>query len=391
MKRKKTILLSLICLFVVANLYLIFKKDSEVKRMEYIDEWVAVKGQSLTQSKNKEGVVIPSDVEHVYLSGELQQFLVKEGEKVEAGTPLLEYSSRDTEDAVKGYKAELAKLEIGRDAIQANIEQLEELEAGLSTEKDESNAAMASSVQAQIYEKELQLSQLEGEMAKYEELVANGDERLSSLTVSSSISGVVKEINQDLKNPVMTIVSNEKQLEGALNEKEAQQMEEGMKVFVTSNAFKGKVEGVISEVAAYPSAEPDVDKESRYRFTVMFNEQPETDLLTGSHVLAKIITKEVVDALTLPASVVRDKSAFVLKSNGTIEKREVKTGLHIGKIVEMKSGVELDELVVRDPGKINNDTAFYTPISMKKLEKTTLQQMPKTEILLHLARGILTK
>lgn len=431
MNWKKWTIIAVIALFVVVNFYLIFKKDSEVARSKYIDEWRTVKEQKLVLSKHKAGVVTPAEEENVYFqsgSGDFEQFLVKEGEEVHPGTPLFEYSPQNIETTIQQFEAEITKLENERDAIEDNIDDLEKIERNLSKKKkdqeeDTSNKeVVASTILAQIYEKELQLSRVEAEIERLEDLVSISDDHLDGLTINSTISGVVKKISHDLQNPVVTITSTEQQIKGILEEEEVLEIEEGMKVIITSKTLKNKLESTISKVAVNPEQEPRVDTNSEYEFVVEFDdtapeigemdeadeetdaeldentdnqaeedaEDPATQIFTGSHVDIKIITKEVEDALTLPEGAIRHSNIYVLKNNGTIEKRKAKTGIKVNGVYEMTSKVEKGELVLLHPSKIKNKTAFFTPIEVSKLKKKDLQEMRKKEILKYLGRGILS-
>lgn len=416
---KKWAIIILISTFVVTNFYLIFKKDSAIARSKYIDEWTEVKEQNLIVSKDKEGVVAPLDEQHVYFqadAGVFEQFLISEGDEVQAGTPLFEYSSTNTEETMDKLDAEIERLESEKDALEDNIDNLERIEQRLSsstTEEELSKEAVVSSIQAQIYEKELQLSRIEGEIDKYEELLSIADNGLMNLSVHSPISGVVRSISHDLENPVVTITSNEKQVKGILEEDEVLAIEEGMQVVITSEKYPGKLEGTISKVAVNPNDKPQVDKQSQYEFTVQFAEMPveeqevaneengeeagelteptALEVFTGAHVDMKIITKEVENALTVTGKAMRDKSIFVLKGNGTIEKRPIETGIEVNDVHEVTSEVQEGELIVLNPSKIRNNTTFFTQVNISNMKKKDFTQMGKKEILKYVGKGFLSR
>lgn len=398
MNWKKWTFIIIILLFVVANFYLIFKKDSEVARLTYIKDWQAVKEQNLVLSKKKEGVVAPADEEHIYFqfgAGDFEQFLVKEGEEVVVGTPLFEYSPRDLEATIQQYEAEIPRLELERDAIQDNIDHLEMIKDDLSDE-DVANKAVASTIDAQIYEKESQLARMDGEIGKFEDLISIANTTLGSLSVASTIKGVVKEISHDLQNPVVTITSTDQLAKGLLEEDELLEIEEGMKVIITLKT--GKLEGTISKVAVNPEENPQVDKKSQYAFMVEFAEEGEGEeeesdvqVFPGAHVDLKIITKEVENALILPGKAIRGGNIYVLKTDGTVEKRPVETGIEVGKVVEITSEVEEGELVVSDPSNLKNKIAFFTPVEVSKIKKSNFQELGKKEMFRYLGRGLLSK
>lgn len=411
MNWKKWAIVASVIIFIVANLYLIFKKDSKIARSEYINEWTSIKEQNLVLSKKKEGVIAPLEEEYVYLKsgiGDFEQFLVKEGEEVQVGSSLFEYSPRNMEEAIKQFEAEITKLENERDAIEDAIDSLKKIEKSLSASSSEENnhEAAASSIEAQIAEKKLQLSRIEAEINKYEELVANSDESMGSLTVESGISGVVKKISHDLQNPVVTITSDEKHIKGILEEEELQEIEEGMKVIIASKSSLKKLEGIISNISVNPEQDPHVDKSSQFEFTVDFVETSEEEdegveeqleeektleIFTGAHVDMKIITKEVEDALTIPESAIRKGYMYVLKGNGTIEKRPTETGIKVNNTYEITSEAEKGELIVNNPSIMKTNSSFFTPIELGKMKKNDFKDMGKKELLKYIGKGFLSR
>ncbi|MDQ0154265.1 hypothetical protein [Robertmurraya andreesenii] len=438
MNWKKWSVVGMIALFVVVNFFLIFKKDSEVARSKYINDWRTVKEQNLVLTKQKEGVVTPAEEENVYFQngmGDFGEFLVTEGEEIHSGTPLFEYSPKNVEATIKKLEAEVTKLKNDRDAIKENISRLEKIRSDLSKKKekeeDTSNKdAIDSTIKAQIYEKESQLSRVEGEIERLEELVSISEDDLDGLKVSSTISGVVKKISHDLQNPVMTITSSKQQIKGLLDEEEILEVEEGMKVIISSKTLKNKLEGVIAKIAVNPEQEPQVHVNSQYEFVVEFaevgddafadkndateaeetkedksdqnrnvtdedEEAVETEdipskVFNGAHVDLKIVIKEVEDARTLPADTIRNGYIYALKQNGKIEKRKIKTGIMVNGIYEITENVEKGELVLNNPSNIKNKTAFFTPIEVSKVKKKDLQGMRKKEILKYLGQGLLS-
>ncbi|RTR32951.1 efflux RND transporter periplasmic adaptor subunit [Robertmurraya yapensis] len=411
MNWKKWTVVTVIVLFVAVNFYLISKKDSEIARAAYIDEWRKIKEQNLILSKEKPGVVAPIEEEFVYFqngAGDFEQFLVKEGDEVQIGTALFEYSPKNLEETIDQLEAEITRLESEEDALEDNIDNLEDIVLDLATSEDEespSNEAMIASIDAEIYEKELQLSRIEAEIDKYEDLVSISDDGLSSLTVDSPIAGVVKSISHDLQNPVVTITSNDQQVVGLLDEDDMLEIKEGMSAVVYGSF--GKMEGTIAKIGVNPEQEPQVGTKSEYQFVVEMGEEEvesgevdsdeqsevaeETPILSGTHVNLKITTLEVEDALTLPDETIHVGNIYVLKDDGTIEKRKAKTGIEINGIHEITSKAELDELVVYEPGNLKNKTAFFTPIDIAKMKKKDFKDMGKKEIFRYLGRGFLTR
>lgn len=388
-------------LFMVGNLYLIFKKDSEIKRINFVEKWAAIKEQNLVESKTDEGLITPVEEEYIYYeenTGDFDSFLVKEGDQVEENTPILELSSVNTDAAIAQKELEISKLEDEIDALEDNIDSLDDLlsaiERSITEENESTNTIMANSLEIEIYEKELQLSRLEAELDQEEDQLDGINDSLTSLTINSTIAGIVKEVRQDLNNPVVTIASNELQVEATLSEKEVPTLEVGMKVFVTSPLQKDKIEGTISSISILPKTEPKEKKETQYTYKIQLNDQPNF-IPIGLHVNLKIITNEVKNALTVSTNAIKEKGAktyiYVMMPNGTIERRQVETGLHLNHVKEIVSSAIKDEKIVISSNTLRNNTKFYTSLQPKELEKKAFQELGKKESLKLALKGFVTK
>lgn len=279
MNWKKWTIILVGALFMIGNFYLIYKKDSDIKRLSYVDSWTTIKEQNLVESKPDKGLTKPVEEEYIYYeenTGDFEAFLVKEGDQVEENTPILELSSVNIDAAISQKELEISKLEDEITALEDNIDSLDDLlsdiESSTTEENLSSNTIMANSLEIEIYEKELQLSRLEAELNKQETTLASFDGNLSSLTINSKISDTVREIRHDLNNPLVTIASNDVQVEATLQEKEIATIDEGMKVFVTSKLQKDKIEGTIASISPLPKNEPKEGKETEYIYQIQLNE-----------------------------------------------------------------------------------------------------------------------
>lgn len=388
-------------LFMIGNLYLIYKKDSEIKRLSYVDTWTTVKEQNLVESQTDVGLITPIEEEYIYYeenTGDLEAFLVKEGDRVEENTPILELSSVDIDTAIAQRELEISRLEGEIEALEDNIDSLDDLlsdiESSTTEENESSNTIMANSLEIEIYEKELQVSRLEAELDKQETALAGIDESLSSLTINSKIAGIVKEIRQDLNNPIVTITSNNLQVEATLTEKEMPTLEEGMKVVISSSLHKDKLEGTISTISTLPKNEPKEKKETLYSYTIQLNEQPSSSIPFGSNVDLKIVTNEISDALTVSTKSIKEKGAksyvYVMMANGTIERRQIETGLQLNHVKEIKANAKEGEKVVLAANTLKNKTKFYTSLQPEKLKKKDFKEMGKRQALKTALKGFVS-
>jgi len=105
----------------------------------------------------------------------------------------------------------------------------------------------------------------------------------------------------------------------------------------------------------------------------------------------KMIKKVVEDALTLPNETNRLGNIYVLKGDGTIEKRQVQTGIKLNDVYEITSDAEEGELVIYEPTNIRNNTTFFTPLEFSEMRKSALKKLGKKEIFKSVGRGLLSR
>ncbi|MBD7938535.1 hypothetical protein H9655_15975 [Cytobacillus sp. Sa5YUA1] len=237
---------------------------------------------------------------------------------------------------------------------------------------------------------------MENEIEKYKDLIKPTDIILKQLIETSELSGTVKDIKHELTNPIMTIISNDRQIECNLNEDEVQQVLPGMKIFITYNNSNQQLNGVVDKVFTYPNKKPEVGKESSYPFTVQLEEQSEQTNIYGQHVNLKIITNEVTDALTIPVKGMKKENvnyySYVLGTGGMIDRREIEPGLRLNQTQEVKSGLDYSELVVMEnPLSIKANHPFITRIAPMQNTKASYQKLSGGEMVISIIKGFLAR
>ena len=171
-------------------------------------------------------------------------------------------------------------------------------------------------------------------------------------------------------------------------EAEHKKLQPGLEVLISLKNSNKNYKGIIETISAFPEGKPSVEKESTYPFTVVLNE-PIEDLVHGAHVDMKIITEEVIDAITVPSESVHKSQVHILQ-DGKVAKREVKSGLKVKETQEIESGLEVEEVVVREPVSFEGETiSFYTPLQFNQWEKEMYGDMRKLEIVKLVGKGIL--
>lgn len=401
-KWQRAVLIAFLIVFIAGNLFLILKKDSKIDRSAFIEKWNTAKKEDLAQTFHTSGVVAPLEEHHFYFdsqTGVFDKFLVKEGEVVASGTPLFEYITSDIEAQAEKIEMEKEKVENQIQSLEDHIGQLEAYRDSLTFEEEEksSEKSILAGIERDIYEKELEKNLLEQEVIKYEEQLSSLDEQSGKMTVLSDVDGIVKRVREDLKNPVVTVVSSEPSVKGTFSEKEIKKVSSGMKVYVSSESFKKRVEGILHEVREIPEGEPAVEKASRYPFTVQFETKDAEKTLIGTHVDLTVVTKEVNGAVTVPSHVlVKEKAGsfiWIINESGKLEKRKVSAGMKANGKTEIKEGLKKGELVVTNPKAIQKGEgpSFITPLKADEITKKELKRLKKEEIWKPVLKGFLSR
>ena len=396
MKWISKIIIGAAILFVAANLYLLFKGNSKVARSLYVQEWTTVKEQNIKETMKTEGITTPVEEQSIYYDerkGSFEGFMVKKGEEVTSGKTLFYYSTESYEDAIAVLESERDSLENQLDALEDKWDDLSDIQYDSTRSVlDDELLINDYSVEIDLYQTEVEINRLESEIKKYDEQIASLDRKLPQLEEISDINGVVKNINKDLSNPVLTIVSKESMVKGMLSEEEQSKIKPGMEVTVSLKNSNKSYKGSIQEVSHFPEDEPKVKKESQYPFTIVLDKKVD-HLAHGTHVNVKIVKKEVLDAITVPYDSIEKsgkKYVYVLK-NGKVQKQKVTTGLRVNNTQQITKGLKKGEALSMRPFSYSKGTpTFYTPLQVKKWEKDMYQNIRKKEMLKQLSKGFLS-
>ncbi|KMY55569.1 hypothetical protein AC623_17810 [Bacillus sp. FJAT-27231] len=410
MKRvKKSVWLTASVLIVAGNLYLTLKEDSKADRSQWLSEWKQSAKDDVVETFQTTGVITPADEYPIYFDkneGTFLRFLVEKGQKVGAGTPLFEYSSSRLEQEIEELKAEKTQTEKQIQLIDGQIAKLnsilDEIEKEADDETDnkkEKDSAAKVTVEKDIIDQETEKLKLQEEISKYDTLISQAESKKSNLVVRSEREGIVKTLNSRLDNPIITIRSPEAAVQGVFNEQQMNKVNEGLMIHASVDPLPVTFHGEISSIEKFPEQEPSVKRKSLYPFTAQLDkstmEEAANQLLPGMKANVTVVTKEALQAVTVPASaLIKDgKKSYVLVLNakGQIEKRDIKKGLLVDGIQEIKSGLKPGEKVVAHPEKLLTDHGgFVTPLDYTAVQKQQLQQMSKTERLKLLLMGILS-
>ncbi|MGI8316494.1 efflux RND transporter periplasmic adaptor subunit [Halobacillus mangrovi] len=381
--------------FVTANAFLIyFDEDHEkVDRKSYVNEWSQAITYGLYETLDTEGVFASQESEEIYFSqevGAFQEFLVEENQSVSEGDDLYTYEVLNYEQQESNLEGEITRLEEEITAAEDYIDEIENYEvpqpendnsSSLFNNSDDTSDSSNSSEPPEYVETEFQkqskLAEQEAELTKKEAMLEMAEDQLDQLqeegqaiTVTSSFSGTVTDISEELNAPLLTLKSTDLQIEGKFNEDERKMVEEDMAARIEVEDLNLKLEGTLSSIHSFPE-EVEVHRSSYYPFEVNIDETEE-QLLPGYHADVDIVTAEAIGAVTVMEDLLlteKNLYAWVMNSEGQLERRAVTTGINDNGLIEVTEGLQEGEWLAYKPkDEFRRQVPFITPIKLRDLD-----------------------
>ncbi|MEP9409420.1 efflux RND transporter periplasmic adaptor subunit [Peribacillus frigoritolerans] len=401
---------------ITVNLYLIEKKESKVERTVFVENWTKVKKDTITDTIQTNGVIKPVEEYDIYFdakNNDFKKFLVKEGDAITAGSSLFEYTTTEL-DALK------ANLEAEKTAAEGEIAGIEEYigklrsyqgtvtsepEAAIdeSVEKNlnidittSSSDLIKSNIEQEMYKQELEKNRLDEKVKMLDAKLSSIEEQSSAIVTTSEADGVVKNINKNLNNPIISIVSTNMAIEGDFSEEEMKKAEVGMTIKASSSDSKKALKGTIGRIHSYPAEEPTLKKDNRFPFQALIEPEGETEpLLVGSKVNLTVITNEKAGVPSIPIEAVQyQKQPYIYKltNKGHVDKHYITKGLKAEGKQEIIKGPSVGDVILLEPNAaVKNHSYFITPIQFEKVKAGTYKKFTSREKVRYLLLGILEK
>lgn len=285
----KYLLAAIVVLFVGSNLFLLFKEDSKVARTVNVSDWTSIDKSNVKKILHTTGETEPEIETHVYFDnqkGTLDTILVKEGDVVTSGTPLFSYNSQKLEEKKSNLEDEAERLQGEMNSIDQEISQLQLIypDESSNTTSAESNdkkvkidvdvntsSIVEGNIQQRIAEAEAEKGKLEAALTANDAKLSRVEDQLTDLNVTSTVDGQIVNINADLKDPMITIASNDSVVKAIVPAKQVEEVAEGQQVKLYSTLLKKTYNGTVSQVITYPNQKEKGQKEPTYSFIVQLN------------------------------------------------------------------------------------------------------------------------
>jgi len=327
----------------------------------------------VTESVYASGIVKARGQYDVYVSvtGILRSVLVREGDLVQAGQPLLLLAQES-----QRLQAEREELNAQYSTVGANADRLAELGTAIrqarsrlvhdSTQAARSRQLWAEGIgtRAELDQRELALRTAEeayrAALLRYEQTArqlrqsqqvsrttaALSRTQLGDFTLRSQVAGRVYSIHRkegelvSPQTPVAVIgAGDDFVLELQIDEYDIARVQPGQKVLVQMDSYKGQVfEAVVEQI------DPIMHERTRsFEVKARLHTRPEK-LYPNLTAEANIVLQTKQKALTIPRSYLVSDSFVLLKGK---EKRRVQTGLRDYQRVEILSGLRKDEEIIK--------------------------------------------
>ena len=316
------------------------------------------------------------------LAGVLDAILVREGDRVTRGQLLARLDPATLRvEFERGQAAVLAARGRSLPALEALRAQERQLLAQLDhaeRERQQSERLLQAGstspqefqrlrLQVEVFQQQLAMvrAQLQetdilrqSELQRSESDLAASRLRLHDTEIRSPIDGYVLRVRVDPGQHVQTSEAlirlgniQRLQIEGLIDEEEIARVRVGQPCAVRLSAFPRRIfRGKVDRMA------PEADRErNAFRVFILLEDPPES-LRPGMTADVNVIIEQHEQGLLVDREAVKDDAVWLVKADGRIEQRSVKTGLQDLERIEILSGLaEKDEVVLRATAPLQGD------------------------------------
>lgn len=376
--------------FLAANAILLFSERSPVPKKLYVHEYERTYTSSYTERLPKEAVTAPLGATEIFIqdSDAIEQWIINEGDYVEAGTELALLNEAESEEQRAIWEAQEAALEEELQEVQSVLRDLETASsrqsrptAGSTTNRDTVTTAEGDTVEldvnvsvevevpqdgsyaAGIAQAEQRIASIETELAVVE---AQLDQNTAKPALISPIEGVVGKIDAGSMPMSIEIYSNEKLFMTYVVEEEWLEVSPEDRVFVHVDGLAQAMPATVLSVSqlpaknskwleAYRALDP-VDQANPIAIyeVLIITEEPITEAVPyGKTANASIVINEATDAVALNDSWLFDRydgtgNVFVLNEEGRAESVPVTIAFDLDGKAVLSSGIKGGATVVDD-------------------------------------------
>lgn len=361
-----------------------------------IQEYVTANGEIQAKARVNVGTLMIAEIAAIH---------VKEGQEIEAGQLLVSLDREKLLRELEGRRAALTAAIAEKDRLEGvqlrSEETLQRMEAlysrGLLAEEDfrqqrlaRNNATyLAAASRAQVAQTEASLRSLQNDLSKTE-LRAPISGRITSLRAEKGEMAIPGQSN--LPGATLMVISDMSQLVAELkvNESEVRYIKPGQPAQIIVESFSERVfKGTVGEVVN--SGEKQGQGGNQYKVKILLDMTLDdvNSLRPAMGVRATILTRQAVGILRAPLDSVIEKEStreeanrrghflpikrtvVMLYADGKVKEVEVQTGISDFQVIEIKSNLQIGEIILTGPPRLLRDLREGDRISLKAKPDST--------------------
>ena len=372
MKRKKLLYWAggtLVALTLAAQLFIGNKTEVETVPVQYGEIIQTVEDTGYVQSADSYDLQATQNARVVQVAVEI-------GEAIKPDQPLIILENLDLAVQIGEVQSQLAQSKssaseilVGMDRThleleeaQKNLERVQKLyEAGVATQVETEKARLQVETSAQsLKEQTSQIETIRTQAAGFEKSLKQLKTKEQQLIIKSPIDGIVLRLPAEPEqviypgNLLVSIgKSDQLEIKAELLSDDMSAVKIGQKAYITAPVLGTQtLEGEIKKI--YPQAE---EKQSalgviQRRVPVIITLKDMNNLKPGYEVKVAIETLQQGDLLVVSREAIRtianNQKEVMVVVNGQIQHRAIETGIYDRKNIEITSGLETGDLVIRD-------------------------------------------
>ncbi|MDE6905847.1 MAG: efflux RND transporter periplasmic adaptor subunit [Lachnospiraceae bacterium] len=309
-KKKVGIIIGTVAVIAAAAAVAVWKFGGNMghdsKDRVYVEKVSAIMGSSAGMQNRYSGLVQPQKTVDITADSErtIKEFLVKEGDTVEEGTPLFVYDTEDLEMELQQAKLEIENQDLEISGYRSQIAELEKERNAASEDGKFEYTTQIQSVQTQIRQAEYEKSSKKLDIDKIQAKIDNSE-------VASTAEGVIKTLNDpktsdnnnmggDSNATISIMVTGTYRVKGTLDEQTINAVSPGSRVIIRSRVdetqtWNGTVDNIDTgetagndsdEMFSYSGGDDSENSASKYPFYISLDSAE--GLILGQHVLIEL-------------------------------------------------------------------------------------------------------
>ncbi len=387
--RKWNILVSiLVVLFLGWNVYLTYGEKSKVPSSVNVTQYEVLKEKDYKEKLKKDSFVVPKETVTIHLASDdaIDQWLIQEGDIVEAGEELVLLQTERMEGQVDAWTAERDALLNQRSTVLDTIEVLQAERERAESEAERADSNTNSIPVGEEKNVELNVNMAVGvqQSGSFAQAIAEAERDLASIdrqlnvldfqiqqsyvrpAIISPIEGVVAHVRKDGERPSIDVYSSEAQVATYVSHDQWEKMDVGDEATVEEHPLDDPIEGDVAHVSMIPAEQTRwleayraYDEEKRDNPLDLYEVRldvtdPFVSAPFGTHVNARILVNEATDVVAVKKDWMEELSR---------DMRKVYRLTNDGKVEAIEATVpfEVKQRGVVTDGLYDKDVVLYAP------------------------------